>query len=150
MGYVKIDGTEMEEVLEERIAGTEVDCPRTKERVWDVKTPKERLRVRVFSSIDKRTNESRDCGEDAIRVVMWDVEAGKPIGGEKRTHRTPGWDERMVKKIAKMLVSWRKFDKTCPSCGSSMAQREGPYGEFWGCTSYPNCKQTAQIEEASA
>jgi hypothetical protein len=30
----------------------------------------------------------------------------------------------------------------CPQCGSPMVQRNGRYGEFWGCTKYPQCKGT--------
>ncbi len=28
----------------------------------------------------------------------------------------------------------------CPNCGRPMKLRKGPYGEFWGCTGYPECK----------
>lgn len=28
----------------------------------------------------------------------------------------------------------------CPRCGSALVQRNGKYGMFWGCSSYPNCK----------
>lgn len=32
--------------------------------------------------------------------------------------------------------------KLCPKCGSGMKLRNGRYGEFWGCTEYPNCRYT--------
>lgn len=32
--------------------------------------------------------------------------------------------------------------KKCPNCGSVLTLRNGKYGEFWGCTGYPNCKYT--------
>ena len=35
----------------------------------------------------------------------------------------------------------------CPSCGNFMTLKKGPYGEFYGCNSYPNCKTTYSIEE---
>lgn len=28
----------------------------------------------------------------------------------------------------------------CPRCGKSLVLRKGPYGEFYGCTGYPDCK----------
>jgi ssDNA-binding Zn-finger/Zn-ribbon topoisomerase 1 len=28
----------------------------------------------------------------------------------------------------------------CPQCGSPMKKREGTYGDFWGCTQYPECR----------
>ncbi len=31
-------------------------------------------------------------------------------------------------------------DKECPECGSAMYLREGPYGRFYGCVKYPECK----------
>lgn len=30
----------------------------------------------------------------------------------------------------------------CPDCQGPMAQREGQYGKFWGCTDYPKCRGT--------
>ncbi|MEG6506233.1 topoisomerase DNA-binding C4 zinc finger domain-containing protein [Nitratidesulfovibrio sp. 1201_IL3209] len=33
----------------------------------------------------------------------------------------------------------------CPLCGSSMRQRSGRYGKFWGCSQYPRCKGTRNI-----
>jgi len=30
----------------------------------------------------------------------------------------------------------------CPRCESLLVPRTGPYGEFWGCTSYPDCRYT--------
>ncbi|MBP5283036.1 MAG: topoisomerase DNA-binding C4 zinc finger domain-containing protein [Lachnospiraceae bacterium] len=30
----------------------------------------------------------------------------------------------------------------CPRCGNVMAKKNGRYGEFWGCTGYPDCKYT--------
>ena len=37
------------------------------------------------------------------------------------------------------------LQKTCPACGAPMKFKEGKYGEFLGCSQYPNCKQTAKI-----
>ena len=35
--------------------------------------------------------------------------------------------------------------KVCPVCGAPMKFKEGKYGEFLGCSRYPNCKQTAKL-----
>ena len=35
----------------------------------------------------------------------------------------------------------------CPLCGGTLIKRRGRYGEFWGCSSYPNCKFTRNIEK---
>lgn len=36
--------------------------------------------------------------------------------------------------------------KVCPRCKSIMKKRNGRYGEFWGCSGYPNCRYTENIE----
>lgn len=35
----------------------------------------------------------------------------------------------------------------CPSCGRDMVKRSGKYGEFYGCTGYPNCKVTLNLRD---
>lgn len=30
----------------------------------------------------------------------------------------------------------------CPKCGGKLARKKGPYGWFWGCGNYPECKYT--------
>jgi len=32
------------------------------------------------------------------------------------------------------------IDEYCPDCGSQLAIRQGPYGEFTACSRYPECK----------
>ena len=34
---------------------------------------------------------------------------------------------------------------TCPNCGSELVKRNGAYGEFWGCSNYPDCTYTKNI-----
>ena len=35
---------------------------------------------------------------------------------------------------------------SCPVCEKPMEIRDGQYGYFWGCTGYPSCQVTEQIE----
>lgn len=35
--------------------------------------------------------------------------------------------------------------KTCPLCNLPLKKRNGLYGEFWGCTGFPNCRYTENI-----
>ena len=35
--------------------------------------------------------------------------------------------------------------KKCPKCGNILKKRNGRYGEFWGCMSYPECRYTENI-----
>lgn len=32
--------------------------------------------------------------------------------------------------------------KKCPFCGDKLIKRNGRYGAFWGCGSFPNCRYT--------
>ncbi len=34
----------------------------------------------------------------------------------------------------------------CPRCGKLLRQVEGRFGRFWGCTGYPDCRYTKNIE----
>lgn len=38
---------------------------------------------------------------------------------------------------------------TCPDCGSEMRLREGRYGQFYGCSTWPKCKATRDVEGRS-
>jgi restriction system protein len=35
--------------------------------------------------------------------------------------------------------------KLCPICKSSMVKRKGKFGEFYGCSRFPECKGTLKI-----
>lgn len=35
--------------------------------------------------------------------------------------------------------------KRCPKCGGEMKRRNGRYGEFWGCMSFPACRYTENV-----
>jgi ssDNA-binding Zn-finger/Zn-ribbon topoisomerase 1 len=37
----------------------------------------------------------------------------------------------------------------CPLCQGDMVSRKGPYGSFWGCKKYPECKGTRDSEGLS-
>lgn len=38
-----------------------------------------------------------------------------------------------------------KLHKFCPNCGERMAFKQGKYGEFLGCTGYPDCRFTEKV-----
>ncbi len=40
-------------------------------------------------------------------------------------------------------------DPTCPKCGAVMTERNGKFGQFWGCTGYPKCNGTKKDPNAS-
>lgn len=48
------------------------------------------------------------------------------------------------------IAKERKFDAIssgrCPRCGEKLVARSGRYGNFYGCSNYPNCKYTLPID----
>lgn len=44
----------------------------------------------------------------------------------------------------------KKANGICPLCGSPMAKRKGQFGEFYGCSKYPQCKGTRKLNEVPA
>jgi restriction system protein len=55
-----------------------------------------------------------------------------------------------INKQAELLSVASEGDWTvpsCPSCGVKMAQREGKRGRFWGCPSFPRCRNTFEVRK---
>ena len=50
-----------------------------------------------------------------------------------------------IKNIKKMLKDIE--NNICPRCESELILKNGKYGEFYGCSNYPNCKFTKKKEE---
>lgn len=42
-----------------------------------------------------------------------------------------------------------KYEVYCRSCGCIMRLRNGRFGEFYGCTGFPYCKQTLNKRDAA-
>lgn len=117
------------------------------ELVYDIPLDEPNLSIYLFSSINSRTEQARDKGTDAIRTVIWDHDAGRPIGGKKRTNRIKTWRKNLKKKILELHNEWGEHVTECDVCGSWLVEREGEYGKFLGCTNYPDCHNTEQIDE---
>jgi hypothetical protein len=111
------------------------------EYIYENESENGRFSIRVYSSIDKRTDKAREKGSDAIRVTVIDNESDRPVMKEKRVNRIKTWPKNLQKRIDKVRNS--KGDLTfCCECGSLMVvrKRKKDGGKFWGCTSYPECK----------
>jgi len=51
--------------------------------------------------------------------------------------------EYLAKELEKMPAAKKQSkEKICPECGLPMKKRNGRFGEFWGCTGYPDCRHT--------
>lgn len=73
-----------------------------------------------------------------------------------KVHSTPESKEyptRLARQAAESFGKDRKnvfteemgMEEVCPICGSEMKQRKGKFGPFYGCSKYPNCKGTRDI-----
>lgn len=51
--------------------------------------------------------------------------------------------ENLAKKL--MDVKESKDARLCPKCGALLKKRNGKFGEFLGCTSFPGCRYTENI-----
>lgn len=64
--------------------------------------------------------------------------------------KPPSIDENTTKQI----YATNSFKKTCPRCGNKMLVRVARKGQhkgnkFWGCSSYPKCRQILEYNDAS-
>ena len=56
-------------------------------------------------------------------------------------------DCRMNQQIFERLAREpRQAAKRCPRCGQPLALRKGRFGAFYGCTGYPGCRYTENVE----
>lgn len=144
--YTRITRDEFESALEKTGLGfTRHDYNWTFEWVYEATTENDTFTCRVYSSIDKRTNESRDKDSDSIKIIVLYTETEEPVFKEKRTNRIETWEKNLLKKLNKLKDKHGDID-ICNECGSVMVIRESSSGDkFKGCTGYPDCKNTKSV-----
>lgn len=54
--------------------------------------------------------------------------------------------DALVKKVTPDDSPKAKEVKLCPNCGKPMNIKKGPYGLFWGCSGYPDCKTIISLK----
>ena len=59
-----------------------------------------------------------------------------------------GKDRRQEHKnrVINLKKEMGSIESQCPICNSSLVLRNGKYGEFYGCSNYPNCRYTRKIK----
>ncbi len=59
--------------------------------------------------------------------------------------------QNLLQKADKSSVTYKKepviTDTKCDKCGAFMVVRNGPYGEFLGCSNFPTCKNIVQLNK---
>lgn len=148
--YVPIVEAEFAALMAEMGFG-EIKIPGTYERVYQrqVATKGGKLfpyAVRVYSSIVG--NDSRGVGEDAIRLVLIDMETDRPLKkAESRVYRTKSALENTRERARELFAMVIK--NICPDCGEKhggfMRRRTGRNGDFMGCSRYPHCRRTHPV-----
>lgn len=160
--YVPIRYEDIREVLEDLMGFERRDDDRCWEMIWvrpvitksGVRFPYE---IKVYTTVDIRTEVSRDVGTDAIRVVLMDTVTGRPVKkAEKRVFRTKNALTNLRERCRDMFKHVMQGPH-CPKCSSLMVVREGGPGKhkFWGCTHYApknsyHCNSTMPCNEKEA
>lgn len=145
--FYRFDRDEFESVLDDTgLFFTVQNYDWTKELVYEADSNEGRFSVRVYSSIDERTNKARDKGSDAIRVVLIDNKNRRPVMKQRRVNRIKTYDKNLKKRINNIVDSKDNL-KFCDTCGSLMVIRKNKAKDkkFWGCTNYPDCNYTEEL-----
>ena len=154
MSFVEISKEEMERTLSLFNATDYTPPYGTTEYVYRIEI-KPFVIIVVYSSVSTLTDWARGIGKDAIRLVLLYemkkaehhyVDVTFPIGKETKTYRSAGWEERLVEKIKQLKEQGEKV-KICPKDSGVMKKKTGPYGDFWGCSFYPDCHYTERYVE---
>ncbi len=86
-------------------------------------------------------NMARKCLPKLSHHKLTDVAAYFQID-TKGAHRALNdcmMNQKCYEEMAKLLP---KDLPVCPECGGELVKRKGRFGEFFGCSNYPNCKYT--------
>ena len=126
--YVRITGNEFEEFIRDVVpSARRVRVPGVGENVYDLPLPADDLTIRVFSTI--QGGEGRDRGADAIRCVIWNHEAGEPVGGRRKTLRIGTWRKNLRAKIEDLYANWRDHEHGAyPECRRGVLVERTPSG----------------------
>lgn len=135
----------MQRELPQRRLGSiqEVQLRGVQEYVYEIDTTQPRVKIRIYSSVSKNSNQARGKGFDAIRCVV-DYKGTEIFKGTAHTKRLSTWKKNLKDKILELTDRLDEMP-ACPQCQSAMTIRKGPRGNFWGCVSFPKCKGTKNI-----
>jgi hypothetical protein len=133
-----------------------------KEIVFDLNL-KNGLTVRVFTSVAKGSSVVRDCGKDAVRIVVGRHRGAKfqPLAKSRKILRTAPQnlpDENRIEAFLERFTEALRENYAaglhhpmCPSCKSPLHTRKNRTTghEFEGCTMYPECRYTRQVQKSA-
>lgn len=129
------------------------------EVVFDFTPHRGRGMVRVYTTLSVGADVARECGEDAVRVVVGHRKEDRfrPLKKHRKMLRTAPSKLSEPERVKHFLARLRKKIRLafgdamtipgCPKCGAAMKLRGGKHGDFWGCTSYPKCRGTRPAKD---
>lgn len=138
--YTNVTKQDIEEVLVPQ-GFKQITLPKVTELVYAKRVDRDglQLALRIYTGIEGE--QSRGCGEDAMRAAVFiRLEDGaiKMIGGSKRVNRVEGWRANLQSRIDHFA---EQIGPRC-ECGSLMVERKGKHGKFYSCVNYPKCTRT--------
>jgi len=144
--FTNITKSEMQNFLG-NLGFAEISIPNCNESVFAKRIDKNGipLSMRVYTGIV--SSESRGCGEDAIRVNVFAKtlhNIPKKVVTCRRVNRVSGWRKNLQSRIHEVF---HKAPTAICNCGNPMVLREGKFGDFLGCTNYPECKETRKTNQ---
>ena len=95
--------------------------------LWEVK----------FRAVKDRTLSIGDMMEQMETAIRESIASAGSVSVEGSGEKKPSGNAK------KAVSKAGKDDVKCPQCGSRMVLRKGKNGPFWGCSSYPTCRATA-------
>lgn len=118
--------------------------------------------VRTYSSLAVGKSQARDCGKDAVRIVVGRLLGSRfqPLRTSRKMLRTApkaSTEEERINMFADRLRSalreaWMDAANhpTCHKCSALMKVRKSARGSFMGCTAYPSCTGTRPMDQGNA
>ena len=90
---------------------------------------------------------SRICLPELEHHTLSDIASfyGISTEGAHRALNDCRMNQAIYEKMRENLEAKLKEAKTCPKCGNILRKRNGKYGDFWGCSGYPECTYTENI-----
>ena len=134
----------MEEKLDE-VAGGNEDWRKMLKEFYDpfIKKVKEKEESLGKQNVLKETDEDcPECEEGKVVVKLGKNGKFKACSSFPDCEYTEPMDDEK-EEIKRMKEEFGP--QKCSECGSDMKLKQGRYGMFWGCTNYPECKNTEKL-----
>lgn len=130
------------------------------EVVVDVVPPNAHTRVTVYTTLTEGAQVARECGEDAVRILLTaELPDGvRPLEDGQKVLRTAprGAEDRVGTFLERLRGEVREAYRRalhvpkCPACASAMTKRH-PKGQpekpFYGCIQFPKCRGTRPVPQ---